>query len=618
MIKGRRLRIQWPPRTLKTQLLIYGAASVFFAVAVTAFILLRWAQAEARRQVQLQMLYTATALASALERVDPSQAQAILAAFHDARETQKAHQAWVVDLQGRIVAGENPRDIGRSLAEVTGHPEPALEPVLRGTQSVALDRMRHHDAWVLGVTVPLHGDAADPERITGALHYIVAYQVMEPLTRQLLLAFAPAALLLIVLLIVPLWIYLERSLLRPLRTLTAANRAIAEGRSEGRIVPEEAMPSHELGEAMRTRNEMLNQLEKADAEFRRLLRELSAFYSVAALLSETMTLKELLERTLDHVLEITNMDAGEISLFDPEHKRLVVHAHRGFPEDWFACEADRPTACLCGEVVYRAEPLCVSDISRDARMTRLACMHAGFRGFCAVPLRAEGQVLGVMSLHSRQARRLLPREQDLLMAIGNQVAVALTNIRLYAEVQRLATTDPLTGLANRRVFEQRLMEEARRARRYRRPLALIMADLDRFKVYNDTFGHPAGDAVLQEVASLLQANVRKTDLVARYGGEEFAILLPETSAAGALAVAEKIRVAVENHPFPRRETLPGGRLTISLGIAAFPEEVDEPEALIQYADEALYRAKALGGNRVSRSNQSGGKGVCIDDPFARP
>lgn len=363
------------------------------------------------------------------------------------------------------------------------------------------------------------------------------------------------------------------------------------------------MPSHELGEVMRTRNEMLVQLERADAEFRRLLRELSAFYSVAALLSETMTLEELLERTLDHVLEITHMDAGEVSLFDAERKRLVVRAHRGFPDGWLADEADRATTCLCGEVVYRAEPLCVANVFQNGRMSRLACMRAGFRSFCAVPLRAEGQVLGVMSLHSRQERQLSPREQDLLAAIGNQVAVGLVNVRLYAEVQRLAITDPLTGLANRRTFEQRLAEEVRRARRYYRPLSLIMADLDHFKVYNDTYGHPAGDVMLQEVANLLRTHVRETDLVARYGGEELAILLPETPRVGALAVAEKIRVAVEEHPFPGREALPGGRLTISLGVATFPEDGDEPEALVQCADEALYRAKALGRNRVCRSDQ---------------
>jgi len=561
------------------------------------------------------MLHTATALASALERVDTSQAQAILTAFHEAGGNHGTYQAWMVDLQGRVVAGSNPHYIGRSLVEATGHPEPELKPVLQGAQPMALDGMGYRDARVLDVTLPLHGDPADPRRITGALHYVVAYQTLEPLTRQLLLAFTLSILFLTVLLLVPLWLYLERSLLRPLRILTAANQAVAEGRPEGRMIPDEVMPSHELGEVMRARNEMLTQLEKADVEFRRLLRELSAFYSVAALLSETMTLEELLERTLDHVLEITNMDAGEVSLFDPEWKRLVVRAHRGFPEDWLADEVDRPTTCLCGEVVYRAEPLCVTDVFQNGRMSRLACMRAGFRSFCAVPLRAEGQVLGVMSLHSRQERQLLPREQDLLAAIGNQVAVALVNVRLYAEVQRLATTDPLTGLANRRVLEQRLEEEARRARRYQRPLSLIMADLDHFKVYNDTYGHPAGDVVLQEVANLLRANVRETDLVVRYGGEEFAVLLPETSLAGALAVAEKLRIAVENHPFPRREALPGGRLTISLGVATFPEEVGEPEALIRYADEALYRAKESGRNRVCSSGQPGGEDVCINGPF---
>ena len=167
-----------------------------------------------------------------------------------------------------------------------------------------------------------------------------------------------------------------------------------------------------------------------------------------------------------------------------------------------------------------------------------------------------------------------------------------------AELASLATTDGLTGLKNHRAFQERLGEEVSRTTRYGTPLSLILLDVDQFKQYNDSYGHPAGDAVLMSVANTLQMGARDTDLVARYGGEEFVLILPQTDIEGASAFAERLRAAVERAPWPVRA------VTASFGVATL-RLAENGSGLITRADEALYQSKAAGRNRVTSSVGSG-------------
>jgi diguanylate cyclase (GGDEF)-like protein len=164
--------------------------------------------------------------------------------------------------------------------------------------------------------------------------------------------------------------------------------------------------------------------------------------------------------------------------------------------------------------------------------------------------------------------------------------------------EKLAHTDGLTNLYNYRFFQQLLSVEMSRARRFQRPLSLIMLDIDHFKLYNDVYGHQAGDHALRHLATLLRRSSRSYDLVARYGGEEFAIILPETGKGTAAEVAERIRACVEQLGPAPDERLPGGPFTISLGIASFPEDASDTGDLLLKADRALYQAKARGRNRL--------------------
>jgi diguanylate cyclase (GGDEF)-like protein len=168
-------------------------------------------------------------------------------------------------------------------------------------------------------------------------------------------------------------------------------------------------------------------------------------------------------------------------------------------------------------------------------------------------------------------------------------------------LQELATTDGLTSLFNFRQFSQALSSEVQRCTRLRVPLSLLMMDVDHFKCYNDTHGHPAGDEVLRTVARLLRQRVRSTDLPCRYGGEEFAVLLLDADKTSAAQVAEQIRDTIEQTRFAGEETQPGGSLTVSIGVASVPEDAKDGDELVKAADRALYRAKNDGRNRVSVS-----------------
>jgi two-component system, cell cycle response regulator len=165
-------------------------------------------------------------------------------------------------------------------------------------------------------------------------------------------------------------------------------------------------------------------------------------------------------------------------------------------------------------------------------------------------------------------------------------------------LKNLSIRDGLTGLYNHRYFQEVLTTELVRSRRYDKCMSVIMVDVEHFKKYNDTYGHPVGDTLLITLARLILDTLRASDTVARYGGEEFVLILPETQKEGALHVAENLRKRVQDHPFPGRDTQPLGGITISLGVAEFPLDGTDGSSIIERADKALYKAKESGRNKV--------------------
>ncbi|MBJ6723280.1 GGDEF domain-containing response regulator [Geomesophilobacter sediminis] len=205
---------------------------------------------------------------------------------------------------------------------------------------------------------------------------------------------------------------------------------------------------------------------------------------------------------------------------------------------------------------------------------------------------------------------------DLISAVAARAAekarLVAQNRELLAQLQRanrelqeandtlkeMAVRDGLTSLFNHRYFQETLAREVARCRRYQKECSVIFMDVDNFKLYNDTHGHPEGDRLLSTLSGLLCEHLRESDLAARYGGEEFVLLLPETGKEGALVTADEVRGRVARHLFPGGESQPLGKVTISVGVASFPADGGDPSEIVEAADRMLYRAKHEGKNRV--------------------
>jgi two-component system, cell cycle response regulator len=234
-------------------------------------------------------------------------------------------------------------------------------------------------------------------------------------------------------------------------------------------------------------------------------------------------------------------------------------------------------------------------------------IEVAIRSVIALPFSIERGQYGVFLVRrTRDQDRFGVADLDFAQAVINAAVAVIQRAQMVestmadnARLEQLAHTDPLTQLLNRRALTERITAEMERALRYDSTLALLMIDLDHFKRVNDTYGHLVGDDVLRDVAALLSDTIRGSDIVARYGGEEFLMLLPETDDAGAEQFAERIRAAIDDHPFGEEADHPTLRLTASIGVAMFPAaRIESVEDLFARADAALYRAKADGRNRV--------------------
>ena len=250
---------------------------------------------------------------------------------------------------------------------------------------------------------------------------------------------------------------------------------------------------------------------------------------------------------------------------------------------------------FCAHAILDPENLLVvPDARQDGRFqdNPFVLEENGIRFYAGASLlMPTGEALGTICVADRRPRQLNERQTAALKALSRQVVALLEMRRLVSELETVSTTDGLTGLRNRRAFDEKLQEEHQRNARSQQPVSLLLLDIDHFKPYNDHFGHQAGDDALGEVARILQHTVRAYDMAARYGGEEFAVILPNTDKAGALDIAERLRRAVERTEWLKRQ------ITISIGVATLNYGQSVP-ALIEEADRALYSAKELGRNRV--------------------
>lgn len=314
-----------------------------------------------------------------------------------------------------------------------------------------------------------------------------------------------------------------------------------------------------------------------EQEIERRNEELSALNAVAVTANRSLQMESVLLDCLDKTLEVMKLDAGAVFVLSPEGQPRLV-ADRGLTSECLALLAERQVSEeVAGSVVVPEVPLLLEDRAPKARSEPM-------RATVSVPLRSEGAVLGAMYLVTRGFRAYTEREAQILMSIGSVIGMAVRNSTLHAEVIEHATRDALTGVRNRRHFDEVYQQEVARSRRYGTPLTVAMLDIDSFKQINDRFGHRAGDAVLVAVGEVLR-NGRSTDISARYGGDEFVILMPNTDLSGATAVAERIRRAA------RDIILPGiaeRGVELSIGLADSSEGYED---LLDRADTRMYLVK---------------------------
>ncbi|MBI5612682.1 MAG: diguanylate cyclase, partial [Gammaproteobacteria bacterium] len=324
--------------------------------------------------------------------------------------------------------------------------------------------------------------------------------------------------------------------------------------------------------------------------------QLVALNQIALALTSSLNLDEILNRIMCEGIALSGCKAACIAFCDPADWTFRDWTTQGLSEHFVRNIAFRPGG-LADETFITNNYVLSNDRPGTKHLLSKLARDEGILGFICLPLTSGADRLGVIYFYRSDRDSFDPEEIELLTIFARLAAQAIENARLHAQVDREARIDVLTGLLNRRVFDRRLDEEQRRAQRYGKPYALMMIDIDRFKRINDSYGHPAGDAVLKTVGRVLMEQFRDVDIVARYGGEEFTVILPEISGGTAKAVAERVRQAIAGTPF----TLPDGReigVTVSIGVSCYPNCALDAATAVGTADQALYIAKQAGRNRV--------------------
>jgi diguanylate cyclase (GGDEF)-like protein len=337
-------------------------------------------------------------------------------------------------------------------------------------------------------------------------------------------------------------------------------------------------------------------LEKANEELETRLSEIFFTHEFFKALTSFTSVDDVTSLVVDGANGILGAEISCVYLLDTSRWVLRFAAAQGRSREYFAAEVPVDTTIL-GRA-HRDGVAVELDAHAAEGSAAWVVDPSTLSSHAAVSLRSGEHVVGVLAIGSATPRDLTPAEVERLQVIGNQSSLALQNALLHEELERLSVTDRLTELYNHGYFEQRLDEEIGRAERFGHVLSLIMIDIDDFKLFNDTYGHPRGDRVLRAVSNTITSALREIDFAARYGGEEFVVVLPETDAEGAHAVAERIRTGVERLSYASIGVDASVRKTVSVGVATYPTNARSGAALIVAADQAMYAGKRGGKNTV--------------------
>ncbi|MEB3221565.1 MAG: diguanylate cyclase [Candidatus Sericytochromatia bacterium] len=390
--------------------------------------------------------------------------------------------------------------------------------------------------------------------------------------------------------------------------------APAEGRGSERLTRERTFERLQL---------VNRELQLIAAQYDQLFRDwstqstqLEQLNEFARSVNHSLQLEAVLDQAVLLTLQLTSAERGFLYLLDPEPESAPRLAAAWDGKGQAIPEA-RASMSVLRQALQSGDIVSITDVGANEEMQAQQSIAAlNLRSVMCVPLRSRQDVLGALYVDSQATLNpFSAAELELLVAVAGHTAVSIRNAMLYqsqarraAELERLleqyrradfeASTDELTGLRNRRFFEDQAGREVEISRRYGRPMSLVLLDVDHFKWFNDAHGHAVGDEVLRAIGRTLAATVRSVDLPARYGGEELVVLCPDTDAAGAAGLAERIRKAVAEIHLGEAFDQPLPHVTCSLGVAAFRSGDDQLGDILARADQGLYAAKAAGRNRV--------------------
>ncbi len=355
-------------------------------------------------------------------------------------------------------------------------------------------------------------------------------------------------------------------------------------------------------EKLNAANEKINHLNQVLTDTNRQLKkkvyDMHNIFEISFRVMGHTEVDRLVNTALLNALGIFTAKSVMLLMLDPDHQEnFVVKDSRGFlsdkANDLVIDREDR----LIRYLEFIKKPLQIKEVLYDFETVMPVLQQLEIRAI--TPLFQDEEIFGILCLGPNVSdQEYSPDVLEMMAIMANMLSLALHNAQNFEQIKAMSYTDEMTGLHNYRFFSLRLKEELARAKRNVSTLALLILDVDFFKNYNDALGHPAGDDVLRQLSTILKNTVRDNDIVARYGGEEFAIILPSTDQHGAHVLGERLREKVEQYVFPSEEIQPEKNLTISVGIAMYPEHAVTVEDIIIAADRALYHAKQTGRNRV--------------------
>lgn len=320
-------------------------------------------------------------------------------------------------------------------------------------------------------------------------------------------------------------------------------------------------------------------------------------------LSSNATLEQISSSVVRFLKSSLDPDEIGFFVFSPDENFLVLVESFGLPPQYKNQIKISLGQGKIGQAAAKGVIMGRDDYRQESVLHRVKDESPYLRTDLCAPVTLEGKLLGAINL-AKGGREFKDSDRRIMAMVADLVAIPLEHYRIVREKERESQIDGLTGLYNKRYFSERLVMELNKSANYMSPLSVIIFDVDHFKHYNDTNGHPAGDEILRQIAHITKSITRKSDFVARYGGEEFVVVMIGSNKLEGLNHAEHIRETIEQTPFSDGEKQPLGRITVSGGIAAYPEDAESASELIRRADEALYRAK------------NGGRNImCMHKPF---